>query len=30
VIGLLQAYIFIILASVYIGAALRVGEETES
>lgn len=30
VIGLLQAYIFTILASVYIGAALRVGEETES
>lgn len=29
-IGLLQAYIFTILASVYIGAAIRVGEEKES
>jgi F-type H+-transporting ATPase subunit a len=28
-IGLLQAYIFTILASVYIGAAIRVGEGDE-
>ena len=27
-IGLLQAYIFTILASVYVGAAIRVGEES--
>lgn len=29
-IGLLQAYIFTILAGIYIGAAIRVGEERES
>ena len=27
-IGLLQAYIFAVLTTVYIGAAIRVGEET--